>query len=234
MGPQIKPVFEVERTSMVHQVAERLRVMIWRGELPQGFHLKEMHLAESFGVSRNTIRDAIRDLTQDGLLTHELHRGAVVRVLDAEDITDLYRVRRLLEISGTQAPEPSEAELGHVLDAVLGIERAVVSEDWDAAVAADRDFHAALVALQRSARLNRFFEQISAESRFALGILWLEDAAASEMPHLLSQVAAEHREIYEAIASGDSLRAEEMLEEHLSSNETRLLEILATRVPATT
>lgn len=234
MATQTNPIFEVDRTSMVDQVADRLRVMIWRGELPQGYHLKEMQLAKSFGVSRNTIRDAIRDLTQDGLLTHELHRGAVVRELDAEDVADLYRVRRLLETSGTEKSEPSESELGRIRDAVVGIERAVTNEDWDAAVAADREFHSALVAMLRSSRLTRFFEQISAESRFALGILWLEDAAANEMPDVLAQVAAEHRAIYEAIASGDRSEARELLEAHLTINETRVLEILEARVPAAT
>jgi DNA-binding GntR family transcriptional regulator len=85
-------VFEFDRTSTVDQVADRMRMMIWRGQLQPGFRLKEMPLSKSFGVSRNTIRDAIRDLAQDGLLTHELHRGAIVRELGAEDVADLYAV----------------------------------------------------------------------------------------------------------------------------------------------
>src|SRR5690606_358934 len=123
------------------------------------------------------IRDAIRELTQDGLLTHELHRGAVVRELGVEDVADLYRVRRLLETNAIEGSGSDDAAVEWIRDAVLKIERAVRTEDWDGAVAADREFHTVLVAMLGSPRLNRFYEQISAEARFALGILWLADAA---------------------------------------------------------
>jgi DNA-binding GntR family transcriptional regulator len=223
---------EFDRTSTVDQVADRLRRMIWQGELAPGYRLKEVPLSKSFGVSRNTIRDAIRTLAQDGLLSHELHRGAVVRTLGADDVSDLYGVRRLLETSAVGNARPSDEELAAIRTAVEGIEDSVSGKDWEAAVTADRDFHIAIVAMHRSPRLHRFYEQISAESRFALGVLWLHDAAGAtpkEIAAALGQVAGEHRLIYEAIAAGKRGDARKALEKHLVENETRVVEILQER-----
>lgn len=200
--------------------------MIWSGELQPGFRLKELPLAKSFGVSRNTIRDAIREVTQDGLLTHELHRGAIVRELSTEDVIDLYRVRRLLEATAVQQGDVTDHELERLSLAVDGIDRAVKAKDWEEAVASDRDFHAALVAMHRSPRLEGFYEQISAESRFAIGILWLHDAAEKNVAEVLTAVADQHRAIYEAIKAGERAEASRLLDEHLTVNETRVLDIL--------
>jgi DNA-binding GntR family transcriptional regulator len=224
-------VFEFDRISTVDQVADRMRRMIWRGELQPGLRLKELPLSKSFGVSRNTIRDAIRDLAQDGLLTHELHRGAIVRELSPGDVTDLYGVRRLLETSAVQQPDVTDHELERISQAVARIDRAVAAQDWEEAVAADRDFHAALVAMHRSPRLDRFYEQIGAESRLALGILWLHDAAEN-VTDVLAAVAEEHRAIYDSIQAGQRAEAQRLLEEHLKVNEAGLLEILETTVAA--
>src|ERR1700756_172344 len=141
------PTFVLDRISTVDQVADQLRRLIWSGDLQPGSRLKEVALAKSFRVSRNTIRDAIRDLTQEGLLRHELHRGAVVSELDPEDVKDLYLIRRLLELKAVGQRNVTDLEHERIRAAVVGIERAVDTQDWETAVAADRDFHAALVAM---------------------------------------------------------------------------------------
>jgi DNA-binding GntR family transcriptional regulator len=226
------PTFVLDRISTVDQVADQLRRLIWSGDLQPGSRLKEVPLAKSFGVSRNTIRDAIRDLTQDGLLTHELHRGAVVRQLDPEDVKDLFLVRRLLELKAVGQRNVTDSEHERIHAAVIGIERAIDAQDWETAVAADRDFHAALVALLRSPRINRFYEQISAESRFVLGILWLRDAA-EDVASVVKEVADEHSSIYESVKAGRRAEAQRMLSEHLTINEAHVLAILQQRNEAT-
>jgi DNA-binding GntR family transcriptional regulator len=232
MDPATPPGFAFDRISTVDQVASRLRQMIWRGDLPPGFRLKELSLADSFGVSRNTIRDAIRDLVQDGLLTRELHRGAVVRELSVDDVTDLFRVRRLLEISAIDQPDMTDDELENLSKGVAGLRRALEEKNWDGAVAADRAFHAAIVELHRSPRIVRFYEQISAETRFVLGILWLNDATKEDFADVVADVADEHRAIYESIESGERREAQRLLEAHLTTNEARLLEILQATIAA--
>jgi len=227
MAPGAPLDFSIERTSTVDQVADRLRSMIWMGELPPGYRLREVPLAQSFGVSRNTVRDAIRELVTEGLATHELHRGALVASLDASAVRDLYAVRRLLELNALS--RASQAHLKPVAEALELMERAVHLDDWEAMVEADGRFHRALVAMLGSPRLDRFFEQIGAELRFAIGVLSFQDAADSPDGDELAELAAEHREIYDLLASRRKADARRALELHLSENEERLIEILEAR-----
>jgi DNA-binding GntR family transcriptional regulator len=233
MGETPNLSFKVERTSTVDQVTDGLRRMIWEGELAPGYRLREIPLAQSLGVSRSTVRDSIRQLTQEGLIRHELHRGGVVTILAPEDVEDLYRVRKLLEGTAIMNSRKGDDGLAAVEDSVLEIERAVEREDWETAVAADREFHASLVALHESPRLSRFYEQIGVEYRFAIGVLWLDDAAGRDTDGFLAEdvarVAEEHRGIYEALAAGRRADARKALEEHLVHSRDRVIAILEAR-----
>ena len=225
--------FRIDRTSTVDQVADRLRSMIWGGELAPGYRLREIPLAKSFGVSRNTVRDAIRTLIQEGLISHELHRGGVVTTLSAADITDLYSVRRLLELNAVMSSSKNQPELARVEQSVIAIEHAVDAGDWQAAVEADREFHTGIAALLQSPRIDRFFDQIGAEHRFVIGVLWIQDVSGEDTADYvaedLAEVAAEHRDVYELIAAGKRSQARQALRAHLTKNEKRVIEILAAR-----
>src|SRR5947207_2855753 len=93
---QLPAGLAVQRVSTADQVASRIREMIWSGQLRPGTHLPEIALAEALRTSRTTVRTAIRHLATEGLLQHEMNRGAVVASLDAGDVHDLYKARRLV------------------------------------------------------------------------------------------------------------------------------------------
>lgn len=78
-------------------VAERLREMLLRGEFPPGGHLQEVSLAEQMQVSRTPIREALRQLAQDGLLIYQPNRGFVVKKFALHDIMQAFQVRAVLE-----------------------------------------------------------------------------------------------------------------------------------------
>jgi DNA-binding transcriptional regulator YhcF (GntR family) len=94
---------EIKKASTAEQVAEALRAMILSGQVAQGRPLREVALAERIGVSRNTMREAIRILAREGLVAHELHKGAVVTTLAERDVEDIFRVRRALELAAVHA-----------------------------------------------------------------------------------------------------------------------------------
>ena len=71
--------------------------MILDGRLVPGTHLRETQVARSLGVSRNTLREALRSLAEHGLVTHHPHRGVVVTDLTVDDVADLFRLRLVLE-----------------------------------------------------------------------------------------------------------------------------------------
>src|SRR2546423_760865 len=80
----------IKRVSTSDQVATALREKIFSGELRPGTPLQEVAMAASVGVSRNTLREAIRQLVHEGLVRHSVHRGAAVTELSEDDIADIY------------------------------------------------------------------------------------------------------------------------------------------------
>src|SRR5258705_3975419 len=94
---------EINRISVADQVASILRRRILDGELLPGTALQEVPMATSLGVSRNTVREATRILSLEGLLKRSAHRGVAVAQLSLEDVAEIYRVRHLLEIPAARA-----------------------------------------------------------------------------------------------------------------------------------
>jgi DNA-binding GntR family transcriptional regulator len=207
-----------ERISTVDRVAQLLREMIADGRLSQGERLREIPLAESFAVARSTVRDAIRALAAEGVVVHELHRGAVVRTLTEADIADIYGVRRMLELRALEqvaagdpaATERSEAALDACRDAVeLG--------DYTTFVERELDFHAALVSHLGSPRIDQFFAQVTGELRLVFGLL------AEDSEHGRSNaIAKRYRRIFQAARRGDVQTARKLLGDHLDAYEERL------------
>jgi DNA-binding GntR family transcriptional regulator len=209
-------VLEIKRPSTAEQVAEALREKILSGEFDQGQSLREVELAASIGVSRNTMREAVRILAREGIVTHQMHRGAVVTRLDAHDVEDIFCVRRLLELSALQATIDAEPEkLDGLVRAVHELELAVQTKDWAAIIDADELFHERLVGLLRSPRLSRFFDTIQAQLRLCMSIV---DRSGSDTHALV----AEHQNLLQLILDRDLTRCTEIMREQLADAEKML------------
>jgi DNA-binding GntR family transcriptional regulator len=204
---------QLKRSSTAEQLAELLREMILRGEIKPGERLREASLAASIGVSRNTMRESIRVLAREGIVTSEMHHGAVITKLTAEDVADIFRVRRVLELSGLDATAHAEPEqLAGLADAVDRLTDAASDGDWSGVVDADQLFHERLVSLLGSRRLDRFFSAIQAEVRLCISIV---DRSASDTEAL----TAEHTELLELILGRKTQRCKELLTGHLRDAE---------------
>jgi len=137
---------QIHRVSVADQVAAVLRQRILTGELRPGMPLQEMPMAASLGVSRNTMREATRILSLEGLLKRNAHRGVAVCQLSAKDVQEIYSLRRMLEIAAVLASRSRESEiLAELQQALEGYERAVRGRDWARAVEFDLQFHSLLI-----------------------------------------------------------------------------------------
>ena len=161
----------VERASMTEQVLRELREAIIEGRIPQGEALREVSLAGTLGTGRSAVREAIRQLIQEGLVEYEPHRGAFVRVMSLADRLDVYVAREAIEVGATHrilaAPPADLSELRAALDAL----RAAAAETdrvSDPMIDADIRFHQELVDLAGSPRLMRAHETLAAETRMLL------------------------------------------------------------------
>jgi DNA-binding GntR family transcriptional regulator len=162
----------VERASTTEQVLTELRDAIVDGRIPQGEQLREVQLAEQLGTGRSAVREAIRQLVQEGLVEHELHRGALVRVVSIADYPDVYGAREVIEAGAVrrvlERDEPIDtAPLRAALDEL----RHALPADGhltEEAIAADVGFHQQLVRLCGSPRLTRAHDTLAAETRLLL------------------------------------------------------------------
>jgi DNA-binding GntR family transcriptional regulator len=213
--------FSLRRESTVDQIANELIAMILRGEYRPGQAIKESPLAASLGVSRNTVREAVRVLEQSGLVRYEMHHGGVVCEPSPDEVRELYDVRLLLEPAGIARAALPDG-LGPLRHAMRGLEEAAESEQVETIVARDLDFHRAIAALAGNGRVDKIFARLTNELRFYVTVLQLTDRE-QDRPKL---VVAEHRAILSALEAGDRDLATELLVEHIETNAVRVIEIL--------
>jgi DNA-binding GntR family transcriptional regulator len=217
-------VSEINRISIADQVAAILRQRILNGELPPGTPLQEVPTAASLGVSRNTMREATRILSLEGLLRRNAHRGVTVARLSPEDVTEIYQLRRLLEIPAVLAAKPGDSDvLCELRSALEGYERAVHEADWVRAVRFDLQFHTLLVRFHRNGRLESFYQKLIGELR--MGMVLVD--RRHDDPGGLVPV---HRKMYDLLNASELRECAEVLGQHLRDSETRLLEIMDQRM----
>jgi DNA-binding GntR family transcriptional regulator len=199
----------IPRATFASIVGERIRANIIGGVLAPGSQLNEVELAESFGVSRGPVREALQRLIQEGLLRSEPHRGVFVPVMSAQDIQDIYLAREALETAAVRRiTATSRAATAYkALDKIVrGMESAEQAGDWGLVASRDLDFHSALVAAAESPRLERMFTTVISETRLCLSVLTADEARAN--------LIEEHREISEMIREENTRGAVAALTKH--------------------
>ncbi|MGZ4298419.1 MAG: GntR family transcriptional regulator [Solirubrobacteraceae bacterium] len=199
----------VERRSTTDQVLHELRTAILAGRIKPTEQLPEAALAQAFGTGRSAIREAIRQLVQEGLVVTEINRGARVRPVAITDLVDVYRARTAIEVAAVGAlPEDPDAFDIAPLQAAQDRIRDVCPTDGSESpspvlIAADMDFHRVMVSLAGSPRLSRAHEPLAAESQMLLN--W-------HPVYPVSDYVTDHQKLLQAIAdrdpaAGDVVRA---------------------------
>lgn len=218
----------LHRVSTAEAVAEALVGLIVSGTLRAGEPLRESSLATKLGISRNSLREAIRLLERSRLVKYEIHRGAIVSTPTLKDLEDLYLTRRQLELAGVMR-EPSEEQLAAITAAFEQLSRTADQQVAEPIVAADLALHQAIVGLLGSERLSSFYRQICKELVFYFTVLSYAD---EEYVNPQESIVSRHQGIYDAIVAGDRQLAHDLLERHIEENYVRLREILTSRIAA--
>jgi DNA-binding GntR family transcriptional regulator len=199
----------ISRATFASIVTDRLRTSIVDGSLAPGSQLSEVELANSFGVSRGPVREALQRLVQEGLLLSEPHRGVFIPVLTDEDVLDIYLAREALESAAvrTIVANDNSAVAAQALDRyVTRMQKAEAEGDWAAVGDSDLEFHVALVEASGSQRLQRMFSTVISETRLCLGVLTAADAR--------SDLVQEHRQVCDLMLEGDIEQALAVLKRH--------------------
>lgn len=212
MGPMFESLTLDEPASTVDRVADELRRAVFEGELESGTPLREHGLAESLGVGRSTVREALTILVAEGLATRAPNKGVAVATPEAASVRDVCAARWVLEGAGVRNWANASAEdrraVHESLDAYIS---AVHSEHSTYRELNERHlaFHLSLVALTGSPRLVAMQEHLVLELKLAL-------AQVDRIRRNAHDQAEDHAALVRLLDADHIDDAERFLQKHLS------------------
>ena len=185
-----------------HVVFNTLRQAILTGELKPGERLMEIHLANKLGVSRTPIREAIRKLELEGLVTMIPRRGAEVAQITGKSLQDVLEVRRSLDALCAElaCERISDAEIAALEAACKEFEEATYTRDARVIAAADVALHDIIIKATNNNRLVQLVNNL-AEQMYRYRFEYIKDYS------MHGRLVEEHRVIFEAIRKKDKVTA---------------------------
>jgi DNA-binding GntR family transcriptional regulator len=201
-------------------VVRELRTAILDGRLRPGQRIGQAAIASEFGVSRLPVREALRELQSEGLVTLVPNAGARVASLDADELEEVYWLRERLEppLLAESLPRLSADVIAQLRQYIDEMETLAETRDSDRWEKADRQFHIlALAGATRRARVGRIIENLwdlSAPYR----LTFLREASTD----LMTAVHMEHRLLLKAIERGRTTEARLLLTTHIRRTHTSL------------
>jgi DNA-binding GntR family transcriptional regulator len=194
----------INRQSLEAQAADLLRRQILRGELQAGQRLLETAIADRFGLSRGTVRAALRRLIEEGLVCHVPYTGYQVIDFSDHDLWELYTLRAALESLGTRLAALRIDDHGarQLRAAFAQLTAAAQSQDHEGADRLDRELHKLIIRLSGHERLLDHYTRV--ENQFRVYI------ALSNREVDAREICESHRELVESVCAGDAEQAEKL------------------------
>ena len=199
-------------------VFKTLRQAILTGDLKPGERLMEIHLANKLGVSRTPIREAIRKLELEGLVTMVPRRGAQVAQITEKSLSDVLEVRRALDELAVELAclRITDEEKEKLKEACADFEKAVVTRDVRTIAKADVSFHDIIFQSTGNARLSQLVNNL-AEQMYRYRYEYIKDDKRHDV------LVNEHRKIYDSILQGDIPSAKEAIRVHIENQEKSII-----------
>ena len=193
--------------ALYEEVAELLRQRIFRGELVPGSWIDELKLAEEFGISRTPLREALKVLATEGLVTMKVRRGAYVTEVSAQDLSDVYHLLSLLEsdAAGVVAIRATPGQLQELQ--VIHDELEQARQDGERFFEINERFHMRLLEIAG----NRWRIQMMADLR---KVMKLNRRHSLFKSGRIDESLVEHRALMQALLAHDSTAAIERMQAH--------------------
>ncbi len=205
--PRRRPA--LAEAALYERVAERLRERIFAHELAPGSWIDEQALTAELGISRTPLREALKVLAAEGLVTMKLRRGAYVNEVSERDLAEVFQLLSLLEsdAAGVVARDASDAQIGELAGLHQHLEDTVA--DRDAFFAANERFHMRLLEIAG----NRWRNQVVADLRKVMKLC----RHHSLFRHgRLEASLQEHRQLLAALQARNAPLAQQLMQQHLA------------------
>ena len=197
---------------LYEDVADRLREQIFSKQLAPGSWLDEQTLAKQFGISRTPMREAIKVLASEGLVTIKMRRGAYVTEVNRGDLEQIYTVLSLLEGQAAKvtATKASEEELNLLDHLHHRLEKAAADRDIEQFFEINGKFHELIQQIAGNLWMNGVIDDLRK-------VLKLHRKDSLTSTGRLQNSLVEHREILRAILKRDDLAAEAAMRKHFAN-----------------
>jgi len=208
-APAIAPIpSRLRESALYEQVAERLRTRILAHTLPPGSWIDEQSIAAEYGISRTPLREALKVLASEGLVTMKLRRGAYVTEVSERDLSEVFYLLALLEsdAAAAVATQATAAELAELQTLHEHLESTVA--DRDAFFRANEQFHIRLLQIAD----NRWRLQLVADLR---KVMKLNRHHSLFKQGRLEASLAEHRQIMAALKARNAVRVQKLMQQHI-------------------
>ncbi len=211
----------LEHSSTVERVTQELRRAVFDGELESGTPLRELALADSLGVSRPTVREALTVLVAEGLATREPNRGVSVSTPEADSVSDVCHARWILEGAGVRRWPEASQEQRELVRTTLEAYTSAVREGASYQELNERhlSFHVSLVGLTGSERLVHMADSLMDELKLAL-------AQVDRIRRNAHGQADSHAALVRLLEAGDIDAAHGFLAQHLADAEASIIAAL--------
>lgn len=206
--------------ALYQEVAERLRQRIFSHELPPGTWVDEQALADDYGISRTPLREALKVLASEGLVTLKPRRGCYVTEISERDLDEIFTVMALLEgqCASSTAHKASDADLERLRRIHAQLETAAAADDINGFFEANQAFHLALQEITDNRWLQHAIEDLRK-------VIKLSRHHSLFSEGRLEQSLAEHREILAALTARRADEAEQLMRAHIRSGRVALARI---------
>lgn len=196
--------------ALYEQVAEQLRQRIFRRELEPGAWIDELKIAEEYGISRTPLREALKVLAAEGLVTMKLRRGAYVTEVSRKDISDVYRLLSLLEADAAAevAGKATDEQLQRLQQTHEELKRNTA--DAERFFALNESFHMQILDIAD----NRWRNQLVADLR---KVMKLNRHKSLFKQGRIEDSLAEHEAIMQALLQRDAKIAMSAVQQHFSN-----------------
>ncbi len=193
--------------ALYQEVAELVRQRIFKRELEPGSWIDEMKLAEEYGISRTPLREALKVLAAEGLVTMKVRRGAYVTEVSETDLADVYHLLSLLEsdAAGVVAQRATDAQLKELQALHKELEAAAGNRDKFFAI--NERFHMRLLQIAG----NRWRDQMVADLRKVMKLNRHQSLLKSGR---IEDSLREHRAVMEALTKRDAKATVKRMQEH--------------------
>lgn len=191
-------------------VYEQLKHQILIGKITPGTRMMEVELADEMGVSRTPVREAIRKLEKEGLVTIEPRRGAYASEISVKDLVDVLEVRENLEgfAAALAAARMNESEINELNQITKGYSEAIQNNQTEEMIHFDELFHRHIVECSGNKTLIQLSKTVQ-ELTLRFRYLYYDDFSRYE------NMPTEHKEIIDAIKSGDEVMARNVADKHV-------------------